>query len=128
MDGAGLLAKVEDPDAGPATSMLQVLVVPAPRPSGGHEVVRLKLVGELCAHSAGRVEPAMRRFVEHADSVVIDLSELRFIDAAGLRLFNGLVDGQDAMRFEHVDTRLTRIFEIAGLDRLLRNGRARAAS
>ena len=127
MDGAGMLANVEDPDAGPAASLLQVFVS-APRHSRSRDVVELKMVGELCIHSAGQVEPAMRRLVEHAASVVIDLSELRFIDAAGLQLLNELADGQDAIRFEHVDLRLTRIFEIAGLGRLLLNGRARAAS
>ena len=57
----------------------------------------------------------MRRLVEYAASVVIDLSDLRFIDAAGLQLFNELADGRDVIRFEQVDTRVTRTFEIAGL-------------
>ena len=124
----GCLANVEDPDAGPATSLLQVFVVPAPRHGGDRDVVELKMVGELCTYSAGQVEPAMRRLVEYAASVVIDLSELRFVDAAGLQLLNDLANGEDVIRFEHVDMRLTRIFEIAGLGRLLRGGSARAAS
>jgi anti-anti-sigma factor len=119
---------VRDPDGDPATLMLQVFVVPAARHDADCDAVVLKMVGELCAYSAALVEPAMRRFVEYADSVVIDLSDLRFLDAAGLQLLNGLADGTDVLRLENVDTRLARIFEIAGLGRLLRGRASRAAS
>ncbi len=118
-----LLSTVEDPDFGPATPMLQVFVLPAPRHDGDGDSAVLKMVGELCIYSASRVESELRRFVEYADSVVIDLSDLRFVDAAGLRLLNDLTDGPDVIRLEHIDTRLARVFEIAGLEDLLRGGR-----
>ena len=122
MDGAGLLAKVKDPDAGPATSMLQVFVVPALRHGGGRGGLQLKMAGELCAYSASHVEPAMRRLVEHAASVVIDLSES---GSSMPRACNSSTNSPTAgMRSgSSTSTRLTRIFEIAGLDRLLRKGR-----
>ena len=126
MHEAGVLSRVEDPDADQATSMLQVFVLPAPRHDGDRDVAVLKVVGELCTYSASLVEPEMRRFVEYADSVAIDLSDLRFVDAAGLQLLHDLADGTDGARLENVDTRVARTFEIAGLGPLLR--RARVAS
>ena len=125
---SGLLSTVDDPDDGSATPMLQVFVLPARRPNGDRDVLALKMVGELCAYSAALVETAMRRFVEFAAVVVIDLSELRFVDAAGLQLLNALAHGPHVTRLEHVDKRLSRVFEVGGLGRLLRSGPTRAAS
>ena len=125
---SGLLSTVVNPDDGDRARMLQVFALPAPPPDGERDVVVLKLVGELCAYSAGRVGLAMRWCVDWADSVVIDLSDLWFLDAAGLQLLNDLARGRDLIRLENVNQRLSRIFEIAGLSRLLHGGQRRAAN
>ena len=72
---------------------LRVLVSPCPRHRGDSDAAVVKIVGELDAYSAELVEPALRRFVLFADDIVIDLSELDFIDTAGLRLLISLADG-----------------------------------
>ena len=72
---------------------LRVLVSPCPRHHGDSDAAVVKIVGELDAYSAELVEPALRRFVLFADDVVIDLSELDFIDTAGLRFLISLADG-----------------------------------
>jgi anti-anti-sigma factor len=125
---SGLVSTVEDPDDGPASPMLQVFALPPPKLDGHRDAVVLRMVGELCAYSAGEVEPVLRHQVERADSVVIDLADLRFLDAAGLQLLNDLAHGPEGFRLENVDQRIARIFDIAGLGRLVRHEGSRAAS
>ncbi len=96
---------------------LQVLVSPCPRRCDDSDAGVVKFVGELDAYSAELVEPTVRRFVLFADDIVIDLSELDFIDAAGLRFLISLVDG-GAVRLENPGRRISRVFEIAGLTHL----------
>ena len=97
---------------------LQVLVSPCPRRHGNSDAAVVKIVGELDAYSAELAEPAVRRFVLYAEDVVIDLSELDFIDAAGLRLLSSIADGGEAVRLENPRTTISRIFELAGLSHL----------
>jgi anti-anti-sigma factor len=97
---------------------LQVLVSPCPRHRGESDAAVVKIVGELDAYSAALAEPAVRRFVLFADEVVIDLSELHFIDAAGLRLLISLADGGETVRLEDPGPRISHVFEIAGLSHL----------
>ena len=88
---------------------LQVLVSPCPRHRGDSDAAVVKFVGELDAYSAELVEPVLRRFVRFADDIVIDLSEVDFIDAAGLRLLISLTDGGEAVRLENPNTGLARL-------------------
>ena len=97
---------------------LQVLVSPCPRRRGDSDAGVVKFIGELDAYSAELVEPAIRRFVLFADDIVIDLSELDFIDAAGLGLLISLADGGEAVRFENPGPRIAHVLEIAGLTHL----------
>ena len=94
---------------------LQVLVSPCPRHCGDRDAAVVRMVGELDAYSAGLVEPVLRRFVLFADDVVIDLSELDFLDTAGLRLLVGLAEGAGAVRLDNAAPRISQVFEIAGL-------------
>jgi anti-anti-sigma factor len=97
---------------------LQVLVSPCPTRRGDSAAAVVKLVGDLDAYSAELAEPAVQRFVLFADHIVIDLSELHFIDAAGLRLLISLADGGEAVRLENPAPRISHVLEIAGLSHL----------
>ena len=99
---------------------LQVLVSPCPRPrgNGDGDAAVVKFIGELDSYSAALVEPVVRRFVHFADDIVIDLSELDFIDAAGLSLLISLADGEEAVRLENPGPRISHLLEIAGLSHL----------
>ena len=97
---------------------LQVLVSPCPRRRGDSDAAVVKFVGDLDAYSAQLAEPAVRRFVLFADDIVIDLSELHFIDAAGLGLLISLADGGEAVRLENPAPRIAHVLEIAGLTHL----------
>ena len=97
---------------------LRVLVSPCPRRRGDSDAAVVKIVGDLDAYSAELVEPALRRFVLFADDIVIDLSELDFIDTAGLRFLISLADGADAVRLENPGARIWHVFDTAGLSHL----------
>ena len=109
---------IGDPGDDSEALRLRVLVSPCPRHCGDSDAAVVKIVGELDAYSAELVEPALRRFVLFADDVVIDLSELDFIDTAGLRVLTSLADEADAIRFENAGSRISQIFDLAGLSHL----------
>lgn len=50
-------------------------------------VVRVRLEGDLDAHTAPSLDERMRSLVESGAHVVVDLTALRFCGCAGLRLF-----------------------------------------
>ena len=109
------LSTINETDGDSAALRLQVLVSPCPRHRDDSDVAVVKIVGELDSYSAQLVEPALRRFVLFADDVAIDLSEVSFIDAAGLCLLNSLAEGALAVRLENPGPRISHLFEIAGL-------------
>ena len=89
---------------------------------GGHTV--LAASGEIDIAAVPMFRDHLRRLVDDgAASIVIDLSEVRFIDSAGLRV---LVDGLTRARRRDADMRvacpsasLRRTFEISGLDKVM---------
>jgi anti-sigma B factor antagonist len=89
---------------------------------GGHTV--LAATGELDIAAVPAFRDQLRRLVEAGSpSIVIDLTGVRFIDSAGLRV---LVDGLTRARRRDSDLRvacpsasLRRTFEISGLDKVM---------
>jgi anti-anti-sigma factor len=120
-DAARLLSTVADPHSQGtrSVSLLDVQVLPAPRHQRDGDAGVVKLVGELCAYTARQAEPALLSFIDYAGHVVIDLSELTFIDAAGVRLLHRLTTGTQAVSLDNVGPRVARTFELAGFDSLL---------
>jgi anti-anti-sigma factor len=85
--------------------------------------VELRLVGELDVGTAAPLRHALRRAHEDGvDTVVVDLSALRFIDSTGLHELVVAQKRQQAHGGEivlHAPTAQTRrVLEIVGLDRL----------
>ena len=80
--------------------------------------------GEIDIAAVPAFRDQLRRLVEDGStSIVIDLSGVRFIDSAGLRV---LVDGLTRARRRDADLRvacpsasLRRTFEISGLDKVM---------
>ena len=80
--------------------------------------------GEIDIAAVPTFRDQLRRVVEDgSSSIVIDLSGVRFIDSAGLRV---LVDGLTRARRRDADLRvacpsasLRRTFEISGLDKVM---------
>lgn len=90
------------------------------RRAEGSGTGRLTLVGELDLATAPQVEEAVRGLLARARDVLVDLSELTFIDSSGLRLF---IDLSDRASLEGWTLRLTRpsepassVFRVAGAD------------
>lgn len=86
-------------------------------PAEGGQTIRLK--GELDAYTAGRFREVMDRVVDDQPLlVVIDVTELTFIDSTGLGLLVGArrkmgADGH--IRLIGARPKIFRLFEIAGL-------------
>ena len=80
--------------------------------------------GEIDIAAVPSFREQLRRIVDDgSSSIVVDLSEVRFIDSAGLRV---LVDGLTRARRRDADLRvacpsasLRRTFEISGLDKVM---------
>jgi anti-sigma B factor antagonist len=90
------------------------------RSAVGSGTGRLTLIGELDLATAPQVEEAVRGLLARARDVLVDLSELTFIDSSGLRLF---IDLSDRATVEGWTLRLTRpsepassVFRVAGAD------------
>jgi anti-sigma B factor antagonist len=89
---------------------------------GAHTVLSAR--GELDIAAVPVFRDQLRRLVEEGtESIVIDLTGVRFIDSAGLRV---LVDGLTRARRRDADLRvacphasLRRTFEISGLDKVI---------
>ena len=86
------------------------------------QVTVIALRGEIDAHTAPRFDEAVARsFEEGARAVVVDLSEVSFIDAAGLgvavRVARRRGPGAVALACPHKG--IVRVFRVCGLDRLL---------
>jgi anti-sigma B factor antagonist len=89
---------------------------------GGHTVLAAR--GEIDIAAVPAFRDQLRRLVDDGSpSIVIDLSGVRFIDSAGLRV---LVDGLTRARRRDAEMRvacpsasLRRTFEISGLDKVM---------
>ena len=84
------------------------------RPDGGTE---LKIVGELDVASAPRLTEALRDL--QAGEVVLDLSELTFLDSCGTRALLDLArtrNGNGPIVILDPSRAVARLFEIIGMD------------
>ncbi len=92
------------------------------RTSEGDTTV-LALVGELDAHTCADFDAALAGEADE-DEVVLDLSEVRFVDSLGLRAIvaehNSRSEHQRRLRLRNLQESVARTFEYAGLrDHLL---------
>ena len=87
------------------------------------DAVRIAVVGELDVSTVGRLDRALRRTRFEAESIVLDLRRLQFIDSSGAHLLR-----RAATRIGDAGGRLTvvrgpsavdRLFALVGLDREL---------
>jgi anti-sigma B factor antagonist len=89
------------------------------------EVHVIRLVGELDLGNVEEARSAVTAAIEHADvAVVVDLSELEFIDSIGLAM---LLEAQalsrrdsDRLGFRGAQAEVARIIELTGVDEQLR--------
>ena len=85
--------------------------------------VRFALRGELDLATAGLLAAHLRRLREHRDTVVLDLDELEFIDAAGLRVILRAAHDARSDGWVFTVTRgsapVRRLFELLDLDAVL---------
>ena len=85
--------------------------------------VRLALRGELDLATADLVADRLRRLRERRETVLLDLDELEFIDAAGLRVVLTAADDARSDGWALTVTRgsapVRRLFELLDLDRHL---------
>ena len=92
----------------------------------GEAVLIFTLHGEIDHHSAVRIRTEMDALLikEQPRKVVLDLSEIEFMDSSGL----GLIMGRYALMqklggeltLKHPHERLMKIFTLAGLQRMVR--------
>lgn len=89
------------------------------------EIHTIALAGELDLSCAARVQRELER-VEAGDAmtIVLDLSELTFLDSTGLRLVMGAAarsraDGVERLVLLRGSSDVQRVFEICGVERLL---------
>ncbi len=96
------------------------LRVQSARVNGRHTV---RLEGEMDLSVIGMVDSEMRR-VEATDApkIVLDLDQLEFLDASGLRLLMHLnTRVQDRLRIKRGrSAQVRRMFELTGMDEILR--------
>lgn len=83
----------------------------------------LALVGELDAHTCADFDAALASETDE-DEVVLDLSEVRFVDSLGLRAIvaehNARAEREHSLRLRGLQESVARTFEYAGLrDHLL---------
>jgi len=91
------------------------------------------LTGELDLFTREMVAQALERAAVSGRTVVVDLSELAFVDASGLGTFvaarnRATAAGADLV-LRHPSSAVSRIIDVAGLDSLIAtNGKSRVAS
>ena len=89
-------------------------------------VLELTLRGEIDHHGAVRVRTEMDALIyeERPQKVILDLSEIEFMDSSGLGLIMGRfalmqnLGGELTLR--NPNARIMKIFELAGLGRMIR--------
>ncbi len=93
----------------------------------GSGVVLLEVEGAVDAYTAPRLDKALSDLREKGHTrLLLDAKQMTFISSAGLRVIlfahREVVQGGGEVRVFGLNPRLQRVFEIAGLDRLLRIG------
>ncbi len=80
---------------------------------------RLKIVGVVDSHTAGQLRDAIQTHGQTDDDLVLDLSDVEFIDSSGLRIIvNAHSELEAAGRqlvLVHTSPAVTRLLEITGL-------------
>jgi anti-anti-sigma factor len=85
-----LLCRVPDPaDRTRSTLEVHVSSCPADEPDLS-DAALLLVSGDLCAHEASRIHEAVHAYARFAGVVVLDLSRVRALDSAGVRLVDSL--------------------------------------
>jgi anti-sigma B factor antagonist len=88
----------------------------------------VRLAGELDVASADKARDALIRIA--GSTVVVDLSELTFIDAAGLSALlsarRGIIDTGNDARFVNPSPRVRRVFGLLNLTHLLKQEQSSA--
>jgi anti-anti-sigma factor len=99
------MGEVVNPDA-PAT--LEVSLDPSGRPI-------LKVIGELDLSSVGPIGSAIEAIVtgKH-DRIMFDLSELRFMDSSGLRMFLALAHQTAEVQLRDPSPMVRKVIELTG--------------
>ncbi|WP_421119357.1 STAS domain-containing protein [Aquihabitans daechungensis] len=106
------------PDDAPRRSLLEIVALPGPQTT-------VSLAGELDPATAPELHARLTELAADAGvtSVVIDLSEISFLDSSGLRV---LVAGNEALRARSADlvlrgpsANVRRILEVTGLADLI---------
>lgn len=86
-------------------------------------VPTISIAGEIDHFNCSQVELAVKRLlVQAADLLVIDLSEVRYLDSAGVAMVfwtaKTLIDHGGRLRLVVVGGDVRRILELAGVDKL----------
>ena len=93
------------------------------RSQGEDGTLVIALRGELDLHTVGAADRGIRAAMLERDPVVLDLSELEFIDSSGLRCFLRLrklaAKADRSLQLVGARHEVARVFEIAGLRSLL---------
>jgi len=81
----------------------------------------LKLSGELDAHTADQLAEELSSLpASKGDTVVLDMTEVRFVDSVGLRAVvaehKRQSDAGGHLRLQGLNERVARVFEYAGLN------------
>ena len=88
------------------------------------ETVRVQVQGELDMSTSPQLDQLLRREVAAGKRVVVDLSEITFIDSSGLNALIGALrvaesNGGALMVSPSLPTQVKRVFEITGLSGVL---------
>jgi anti-sigma B factor antagonist len=87
--------------------------------------------GELDLSSASRLEEALREQVEQRSAVLIDLTELRFIDSSGIGVLmraKKIDEGAAIGVLIEEGSQVARIFAVAGVEQAVRLFTSRSAA
>lgn len=86
--------------------------------------VRVKVTGELDLSTSPELDAALRREIGEGKRVVLDLSEIAFIDSTGLNALISALRASDSngaglMVSPSLPTQVRKVFEITGLNQVL---------
>jgi anti-anti-sigma factor len=87
------------------------------------EVAELALSGDLDMSATFRLEPTIDRLLEEASEIVLDLSDVAFVDSSGLGLllttYERSRDAECSMAIVNSRPEIQRVFRLAGVDDVL---------
>ena len=99
-------------DSSGSAATCEILIDPSGIPT-------VKLIGELDIASAGSIRAVFDHIVANGPGrLIIDLSELRFIDSSGLSLFLAMADQIREVELRHPLAVIRRVIDLTGLSRV----------